>query len=266
MVRYNAAAGQLMASAGVEVNDLYKIVKSRAEELLSDGVHLNQRGQSVLAENVAAAILITLDHHSREADLDALPSIARGLNPELRVFLLMGQSNMVGRGELTRLPTDSRVLVFNQEEQWQVAQDPLHETSLRDRVGPGVSFACGLLRVLQPLASIGLVPCAVGGSPLSRWEKGGDLNAATIRRAAQATEYGSLTGVLWLQGEADAKQLATARTYAQRLETMISDLRQDLQHPDLPWGKYSPKGWKDSKKPSENGNRPPLRRILTKPR
>ncbi|MDG2127900.1 MAG: sialate O-acetylesterase [Fuerstiella sp.] len=88
-------------------------------------------------------------------------------------MLLMGQSNMVGRGEMTRWPPHPRVLSFNRAGKWIPAVDPLHETSSRDRVGPGVSFARGMLHVVDQGITIGLIPCAVGGSPLSRWEKGG---------------------------------------------------------------------------------------------
>jgi hypothetical protein len=105
-------------------------------------------------------------------------------------MLLMGQSNMVGRGEMTRWPPHPRVLSFNRAGKWIPAVDPLHETSSRDRVGPGVSFARGMLHVVDQGITIGLIPCAVGGSPLSRWEKGGDLYEATVRRAREAMEHG----------------------------------------------------------------------------
>ena len=118
------------------------------------------------------------------------------------IYLLLGQSNMVGRGEMTRWPAHPRVLCFNKTGRWTLAVDPLHETSSRDRVGPGVSFGRGMLRVVDREITIGLVPCAVGGSPLSRWEKGGDLYEATVRRAHEATQYGGkLRGILWMQGE-----------------------------------------------------------------
>jgi hypothetical protein len=154
---------------------------------------------------------------------------------DFSIFLLMGQSNMVGRGELTRLPRNERVLAFNQAGQWQPAVDPLHETSLRDRVGPGVSFARGLLHTLDQQVSVGLVPCAVGGTPLSRWEKGGDLYEASVERARAAMQDGRLAGVLWLQGEADSLSDNTADSYAERLDAMIAHLRNDLQHPQLPF-------------------------------
>jgi hypothetical protein len=151
------------------------------------------------------------------------------------IYLLMGQSNMVGRGEMTRWPPHPRVLSFSKAGKWVPAVDPLHETSSRDRVGPGVSFGRGMLHVVDQKVTIGLVPCGVGGSPLSRWEKGGDLYEATVRRAREATKHGSLMGILWMQGEKDAKELALAKSYAKRLDAMILDLRRELGLPELPF-------------------------------
>ncbi|MHC4879993.1 MAG: sialate O-acetylesterase [Planctomycetota bacterium] len=147
-----------------------------------------------------------------------------------QIYLLMGQSNMVGRG-----PPHPRVLSFNEAGKWIPAVDPLHETSSRDRVGPGVSFGRGMLHVVDQGVTIGLVPCAVGGSPLSRWEKGGDLYAATVRRAREAAKHGVLKGILWMQGEKDAKDLALAKSYAKRLDAMILDFRREFGMPELPF-------------------------------
>ena len=152
-----------------------------------------------------------------------------------QIYLLMGQSNMVGRGELTRWPPHPRVLCFSKAGKWVPAVDPLHETSSRDRVGPGLSFGRGMLHVVDQKVTIGLVPCAVGGSPLSRWEKGGDLYEAAVRRAREATKDGSLMGFLWLQGEKDAKELALAKSYAKRLDEMIHDFRREFEMPELPF-------------------------------
>ena len=55
---------------------------------------------------------------------------------DFQLFLLLGQSNMVGRGQMTQLPPHPRLLTFDKEMRWKEAVDPLHETSSRDRAGP----------------------------------------------------------------------------------------------------------------------------------
>jgi hypothetical protein len=87
----------------------------------------------------------------------------------------------------------------------------------------------------DPTVTIGLIPCAVGGTPLSRWEKGADLYEAALARARLAMKDGNLRGILWHQGEADSGQEATAQSYAARLARMIGDLRTDLGAGEVPF-------------------------------
>src|SRR5262249_24576757 len=87
---------------------------------------------------------------------------------KLQLYLLMGQSNMAGRGELgTEDQTPHpRVLSFSLSNLWELAIEPV----TRDRpsglgVGPGLAFGKAMAE-RNPEATIGLVPCAVGGTPL----------------------------------------------------------------------------------------------------
>ena len=70
-------------------------------------------------------------------------------------------------------------------------------------VGPGLSFAKAMAGNDETV-TIGLIPCAVGGTPLSRWESDGDLYKYAIARAKAAMKDGTIKGVLWHQGEIDA--------------------------------------------------------------
>eukprot|EP00913_Durusdinium_trenchii_P023466 g22044.t1 len=87
----------------------------------------------------------------------------------------------------------------------------------------------------HPKATIGLIPCAVGGTPLRRWVKGGDLYENAVKRARIALKKGTLRGVIWHQGESDSRSPETAGSYAKRLSKMIGDLRRDLNSPQLPF-------------------------------
>lgn len=161
-----------------------------------------------------------------------------GLPPKekFHVWLLMGQSNMAGRGEMTEM--DRRhvpgVFTLNKENRWVPAAHPLHWDKPKVvGVGLGMSFA-EAMREEDPSLAIGLIPCAFGGSPLVRSSKGGDLYANAVARARVAAERGVIKGVLWHQGETDSDKADTANTYAQRLARMIADLRADLSQPALP--------------------------------
>jgi len=151
------------------------------------------------------------------------------------VYLLMGQSNMAGRGPLDDLSAKghSRVMVFTEDRQWVPAREPLHHDKPTAGAGLGLSFAIAMAEA-SPGAIIGLVPCAVGGTPLSRWEKGGDLYDRALDRAREAARRGTLRGILWHQGENDTSDQAAAASYADRCARMFADLRADLGVPDLP--------------------------------
>lgn len=152
------------------------------------------------------------------------------------IYLLMGQSNMVGRdtSTLASQGDNPRVLALNADGRWVVARDPLHaDTRIPPGAGPGLPFALEMLKA-DPKVTIGLVPCAVGGTPLSRWVKGADLYERAVSRAKAAAAAGVIKGVLWHQGESDTDKKENGETYEARLIQMFKDLRQDLGIPDLP--------------------------------
>ena len=146
------------------------------------------------------------------------------------IYLLIGQSNMAGRGATNAANRISpeRVFKFTRDGKWTEGVEPIHFDRPNVGAGPGLAFGRAMADA-KPTVEIGLVPCAVGGSPLSRWEPGGDLysNAVERTRAALATG-GSLRGILWHQGEADSWKRGNAESYARRLTHMVTQLRADL--------------------------------------
>ncbi|MCC3156668.1 sialate O-acetylesterase [Hymenobacter sp. 15J16-1T3B] len=183
------------------------------------------------------------------------PSVPVGLRPkvrpvaaaparreQLRVYLLLGQSNMAGRGVVEAADTTApaRVWRLNPAGQWEQAKDPLHFDKPVAGVGPGLSFGRAMAAA-EPEAVIGLVPCAVGGTAISTWQPGA-LDAATnthpyddaLRRARVALQSGTLAGILWNQGEADSSP-EKSQAYAQHLAALIGRLRQDLGAPAVPF-------------------------------
>lgn len=155
----------------------------------------------------------------------------------LQLFLLVGQSNMAGRGAVTdadRQPYPS-VFVLNKENTWASQGEPIHFDK-PELVGVGLGFTFAKLVADQaPGATIGLIPCAVGGTPVSRWQPGADLYEAAIARARIALKDGHLAGILWHQGESECGNEAQARAYAQSLLAVASGFRRDLNAPDVPF-------------------------------
>ena len=155
---------------------------------------------------------------------------------KFHLYLLMGQSNMVGRGRIEepdRRP-NPRILVFTKDRRWALARDPLHFDHPLAGVGPGLSFARAMAAEDESV-TIGLIPCAVDATALQWWEKGGVLYEYALARARAARKHGVLKGVLWHQGEADSRNRRTAESYAPRLDRMIQALRKELEIGDLPF-------------------------------
>jgi hypothetical protein len=105
------------------------------------------------------------------------------MNSNLNVFLLIGQSNMAGRGRLDEVPSlqHAEVSMFL-DGRWIPAEEPLH-TDKPDfaGIGLGMSFAVELA-TRAAIAPIGLIPCAFGGTSLAEWMPGTELyeNAVSL--------------------------------------------------------------------------------------
>jgi len=173
----------------------------------------------------------------------------------MHLFLLAGQSNMAGRGvvEAEDRVANPRVLALDRAGQWVPAVDPIHFDKPIAGVGPGRSFGLAIAQA-NPGVRIGLVPAAVGGSPISSWEPGA-LYAETgthpyddaIARARLAMRDGHLEAILWHQGESDANAQA-APEYARKLSALVQRFRSDLGDPNLPvlvgqLGQFEGKPW-----------------------
>lgn len=154
---------------------------------------------------------------------------------DFHLYLLIGQSNMAGRGAV---PPDQkphpRVLKLDKENKWAPATEPLHFDKPIAGAALGTSFAETMADAAPESVTIGLIPCAVGGTPLSRWEKDGDLWKQALARLEIARQHGTLKGILWHQGEADSTS-TLAPTYGKRLAAMVSDLRTQILSPTMPF-------------------------------
>ncbi|HVF10752.1 MAG TPA: sialate O-acetylesterase [Abditibacteriaceae bacterium] len=189
----------------------------------------------------------------------------------LDVWVLAGQSNMQGVGELDAvLAPDERVWSFSSAGRWEIAEEPLHrlwesftpvhqnfmraaltqdqrnvsneEIAAREAesrtTGGGLGIAFGRSMADAVQRPIGLIPAAHGGTSLEQWstqlksEGGHSLYGAMLERIERAE--GVLKGVLWYQGESDALTPEVAPSYGERFAAWVQQLRTDLAREDLP--------------------------------
>ncbi len=194
------------------------------------------------------------------ADRHAGPRAAeQGQTRPMQIFLLIGQSNMAGRGDVE--PDDrvvhARLRMLDRDGRWVPAVDPMHfDKPAIVGVGPGRAFGLALVDA-DSTAEIGLVPAAVGGSPIEAWRPGVHYAPTdshpwddAIRRAHVAMASGVLRGILWHQGEADATP-ERAPLYADRLHDLVRRLRTTLDAPEVPFlagqiGHFADVPWTDA--------------------
>ena len=148
---------------------------------------------------------------------------------DLQLFLLIGQSNMAGRGKVE--PADQaphpRIVMLDKANVWVPAADPVHFDKPKIAgVGLCSEFA-RRVAAAEPQAAVGLVPCAFGGTRLDQWLPGTALYTNAVARACAAMRSGRLRAILWHQGEGDSSPAKSA-TYPARFSGMIAQLRTDL--------------------------------------
>lgn len=167
---------------------------------------------------------------------------------------------MAGRGKVAdqdRKP-HPRVLTLTKGGEWAPAIDPLHFDKPGAGVGPGRAFGIRIAEA-TPGITVGLIPCAAGGSPIATWEPDAFHNQTkshpyddAIRRATIAMKSGTLKGILWHQGESDCTP-EQAMVYKAKLHALISRLREELDSPEIPFivgqlGQFDDVPWNDAKK------------------
>lgn len=160
----------------------------------------------------------------------------------LWIFILAGQSNMAGRGFVDPQDTlpNPRILTITKDKQWVLAKEPLHfyEPKMAG-LDCGLSFGKEMIKHIPDSVSIGVIPCAVGGSSIQQWL--GDSTHRNVRLMSNfrskvnfANQYGIVKGILWHQGESDAKPELIPR-YKGQLEKLISEFRIIAGSDDLPF-------------------------------
>ena len=147
-------------------------------------------------------------------------------------FLLIGQSNMAGRGFLNEAESiDSSRIKVLRNGRWQ----PMYRPVNCDRAFSGVNlaeiFAESYAKKYD--VDVGLIACADGGTSLDQWRPGGLLYDNAVSQARLAERTSTIAGVLWHQGETDCKQELYPE-YNSKLKILLNSLKNDLNLYDVP--------------------------------
>lgn len=178
--------------------------------------------------------------------------VKAGENENYDVYLMIGQSNMAGRGELETQDTTEimeGVYLLDADGNPIKAKAPFNKySSIRKDIGlQGYSPANKFAELTHSRSGkkILIVSNARGGSSIDQWQPGDKHHFfdEAVRRTRQAMRYGRLKGIAWHQGETDIQKGMPG--YVEKFKTMISALRDSLGEGDIPVviGQVGQWGW-----------------------
>jgi hypothetical protein len=159
------------------------------------------------------------------------------------IYLLLGQSNMSGRGVIEGIDTlvHPKIYMLNADTAWVLARDPIHFDKPKTvGTGLGLSFAKKMIENDTSI-TIGLIPCAKGGSAMKDWtsntyheETESYPYDEAIDRIKKGMEKGVIKGVLWHQGESDCKEESDVLSYKEKFLAFKDSLEEDLGIEEIP--------------------------------
>ena len=173
-----------------------------------------------------------------------------------KVFILSGQSNMSGGGDVVEgfqfePSVGDKVRIWDACGGWAKRGIPGKWTSLNElqaiktearmnRIGPEFGFAEAMTE-LYPADEIYLIKAARGGTAIDRWlpdakSKKNDLTGLleNLKLALEQIDGNyEILGMLWMQGESDSKKQADAEAYQIKLEQFIALMRKETNKPEL---------------------------------
>ncbi len=144
-------------------------------------------------------------------------------------FLLIGQSNMAGRGYMA----DAEPL-NNRDERLKVLRNGRWQGMFRpvnfDRSFSGTCLAETFVENYadeHPDVEVGVIPCADGGTMLDQWQEGSILFDNAVFQAKLAMRTSKLVGILWHQGEGDCGE-ELYLLYLEKITAIMTALRKQL--------------------------------------
>ena len=158
----------------------------------------------------------------------------------VRSILMIGQSNMAGRGDIGDVPKINNNACFMlRNGRWQKMHEPINpdrpifESKYKSGIGLAASFADDLNKATD--LPIGLIPCADGGTSIEEWEKGGLLFDHAVMQAGLAKRTSHLSAIIWHQGENNCINEESFEHYRERFIKFVADIREALGDPSLPF-------------------------------
>lgn len=150
------------------------------------------------------------------------------------VYLLLGQSNMSGQGEMGKLNQQQKRFPSNVT---LIVHGDIVSLAQFSKFGPEVSFAQAIAKK-YPKKAIRLIKYAPGGSLMKDWTiKKQGTHYDTLIKQIKHSNHGKIIpidGILWMHGERDTKSKQLAKGYEAGMKRLLTMLRAEFDKPTLP--------------------------------
>jgi Domain of unknown function (DUF303). len=152
------------------------------------------------------------------------------------IYVIAGQSNASGYGKDSVM--DSPCLGVHMRRNsgsWDIAAHPMNDATGAEEAlvnrEMGISGTTPYLTFAKRIHEevgypIGLLPTALGGSAIRRWQKDGDLYQNMIDKVKLVGK--DVKGILWYQGCSDTNQIEDAQQYYQNFKAFVENTRETL--------------------------------------
>ena len=150
----------------------------------------------------------------------------------MKSFLMLGQSNMAGRGDFGEVEEIRNPLCkMLRNGRWQPMSEPINPDrqiwgDFHSGVGLSASFANDYAEYFNE--KIGLIPCADGGTCISQWQPGELLFEHAVAQAKLAQRTSEIAGILWHQGENDSHNIEDVDLYSKRFKNVMDTIKKEL--------------------------------------
>jgi hypothetical protein len=150
-----------------------------------------------------------------------------------RIYLLAGQSNMMGRGKTQELPSNYKSTPSNVRFYYQGRPKPLAKMAY---FGPEVTFAHEVAKAFPNDQHV-IIKAVGTGSSIKQWQRGKPLYYSLLRQLQLAmpqyfySKKQPVEAIVWMQGEQDARS-GDAFKYQPQIKQFITSLRTDIAAPN----------------------------------
>jgi len=157
------------------------------------------------------------------------------------VYVMAGQSNMEGNGQIMPQDTIShpRLITINTKNEWVYLKEPINlNFPWYRKLDCGHSFGMSMLKKVPDDVSIAVISTAVGGSSVNHWLDDSEFRTMHLwsnitKMIAEAKKIGTIKGMIWHQGETDAKP-KRLETYTEKLNTLFTKIRKECDNENMP--------------------------------